>query len=764
MADQTESGPGLAAGARIGPYRILGRLGAGGMGEVFRAVDTRLDRPVAIKIAAERFGQRFEHESRVISALNHPHICTLYDIGVLPSGAGYMVTELVEGETLQEWMRHAPPVERRLEVARQVLEALRAAHAAGIVHRDLKPANIMVRSDGYVKVLDFGLAKRVPIAAAPLDADTASLSLSVPGQVVGTAAYMSPEQIRGEDVDARTDLFAFGVILFEMLTGEHPWRRDTQIDTLHAILHEDSPSLGTEYDGLIQTLLRKNREERYGSASAVIAALSTPQAEQRGATRRATRLIVLPFRILRHHEASDFLAASLPDAITSSLGAIDSLVVRSTVVAARFADSAVPDIKKIAEEAQVDAILTGTLLSDGQRLQVNAQLVSVSDGALLWSNNSKMPLEDVFQLQDELVDRIVQSLALPLTSSEQRALKHDVPASAIAYELYLRANQQATSYGQSNMLLARDLYLRSIEEDPRYAPARACLGRAYRIIGKYDMGGLPENLSRAEETFQKAFALNPDLALAHNYYTYLQTDLGQPLQAVERLLKRARVHRNDPNIFAGLVHACRYAGLLEASVAAHHRAKEIDPLIPTTVPFSYVCLGDFPKALASCGHGGDHFVRYACLAASGKKREAREVLREIENFKDVVPQVRQWAVSWHAYLDGDLARSYELLDQALRMEGPMNRDPESGVWAAFDFANLGQSERALERISLALDLGCRCHHVILHHPWLEPVRSHSRFGELLERAAVLDREAQDVFQASGGPQLLGVQSRSLGVV
>jgi serine/threonine protein kinase len=213
------------------------------MGKVFRALDTRLDRAVAIKISAEQFGQRFEREARVISALNHPHICTLYDVGSLPSGSGYMVTELIEGETLRDWLKRAPDVERSVEITRQALEALRAAHRAGIVHRDLKPANIMLRSDGYVKVLDFGLAKQISPAKPVAIDDTATLSQTIPGQILGTVAYLSPEQIQGQEVDARSDLFALGIILYEMLTGKHPWRRSTPVDTLHAILREDPPPI-----------------------------------------------------------------------------------------------------------------------------------------------------------------------------------------------------------------------------------------------------------------------------------------------------------------------------------------------------------------------------------------------------------------------------------------------------------------------------------------------------------------------------------------
>ena len=207
------------------------------MGKVYRGLDTRLDRAVAVKVSAEQFSKRFEQEARAISALNHPNICTLYDVG-----PNYLVTELVEGETLRDWLQRTPALERRLETMRQVLEALRAAHCAGIVHRDLKPQNIMVRFDGYVKVLDFGLAKQMPAARSAQRENVAAADATVPGQILGTVAYMSPEQIQGHTVDQRSDLFAVGIILFEMLTGRHPWPRPSIVDTLHAIIHDD-PSL-----------------------------------------------------------------------------------------------------------------------------------------------------------------------------------------------------------------------------------------------------------------------------------------------------------------------------------------------------------------------------------------------------------------------------------------------------------------------------------------------------------------------------------------
>lgn len=532
-----------------------------------------------------------------------------------------------------------------------------------------------------------------------------------------------------------------------MISAGHPWPCKSSVDTMHAILHDDPPPLQASWAGVLEKLLRKNREERYASADAVLEALANPALSPAPRKRALTRLIVLPFRILRPHESSDFLSVSLPDAIASSLAAIDSLIVRSTMVASRLA-AAEFDVKMISEQAQVDAILTGSVLSDGENLRVAMQLVQAPDGTLLWSNTSQVPLRDIFRLQDDLVDRIVQSLALPLTAREQRALKHDVPGNAAGYEFYLRANQLvAAGYNAQNMMLARDLYLQSVDADPQYAPAWAHLGRAYRYIGKF-LGGKAQNLARAEDAFQRAFQLNPDLALAHSFYTAHECDLGS-LEAMERLLKRAHTYRNDPNLLTGLVQACRYGGLLEASLAAHDQAKRLDPHVRTSVAYTYLQLGEFQRAFDLCPAPTDFFVVAPALEALGRVQEAIALAKEFE--KTMPEPFRSAFVLYRSCLEGDHLAAKKVAERTFQLD-----DPEAHFYTGCLWAKMNEPERALEFLSVALDHGYRCHHALLHDNWLDSLRSDVRFPKLVNRAAKMGFEAHSVFLDNGGDRLLGV--------
>ena len=435
---------------------------------------------------------------------------------------------------------------------------------------------------------------------------------------------------------------------------------------------------------------------------------------------------MLPFRILRSHESSDFLSVSLPDAITNSLAVVDSIVVRSTIVASKLA-SAEADLCAIAERAQVDSVLTGSILSDGENLRVTVQLVQVPDGEVLWPASSQVSTRDIFRLQDELVDRIVRSLELPLTAREERALKHDVPANAAGYEFYLRANQIVTlGYNAKNMLLARDLYRQAVDADPRYAPAWAQLGRAYRYIGKF-VSGKPENLVSAEDAFQKAFQLNADLPLLHSVYAAHECDLGRSLQAMKRLLNRARIHPSDPNLFSALVQSCRYCGLLEASVAAYLKAKHLDPLVRTSVAYSYLQLGDFQTAIDLCPAPTDFFVMAPALEALGRGTEALSLAKEFE--QNQLEPFRHAFTIYRALFEGDYSTAREAAAAGIVQLD----DPEARFYSGCLRAKLNHPEAALELITLALDNNYYCYRALLSDRWLAPLRDDSRFDALVTR-------------------------------
>ena len=438
--------------ARIGHYAIARKLGEGGMGVVYAARDERLERTVALKTMSslandETARKRFWREARAAASVNHPNVCQIYEIGE-DGGELFIAMELLEGEALAERLRRGPlSVSETVPIGLGMLAALSALHARGIVHRDLKPSNVFLTPHG-VKLLDFGLAR--PELERSLSAAT---ELTRTGIVMGTPRYMAPEQVTGEAVDARSDLFAAGAILFEMLAGRPAFGGRTVVEILHATLHEQPPALTgspavAAVDRVIRRALAKRPAERPASADAMaeeLRAVRGVDGDDTPALARAlTRLVVLPFRVLRPDPETDFLAFSLPDAIATSLSGIGSLVVRSSATAARFAGEA-PDLKALAAEADVDRVVMGTLLRSGDQLRAAAQLVEAPGGTLLTSHTVQSSLGDLFRLQDDIARRVVEALSLPLAGGAASPTP-DAPHNARAYELYLRANELARTY------------------------------------------------------------------------------------------------------------------------------------------------------------------------------------------------------------------------------------------------------------------------------------------------------------------------------
>ena len=745
---------------RIGHYRITRKLGQGGMGVVYAARDERLDRVVAIKMILDpgtdrTARERFWREARAAAAVNHPNVCQLYEIAEA-EGQLYIAMELLEGEALSARLATGPvDLPEALTLTLSVLGALEALHERDVVHRDLKPSNVFLTKFG-VKLLDFGLAR-----PAMTDQIATAQDLTMPGKVVGTPAYMAPEQLSSQAVDSRADLFATGVLLYEMLTGKSPFASDAMVATMHAVLNERPPALTGStaidaVDRILQRALEKAPGRRYQTARAMAddlrgaMATSDPSGEVPIA-RAVTRLIVLPFRVLRSDPETDFLAFGLADAITSSLSGVDSLVVRSSLAASQFANGA-PELKRIANETDVDAVVTGTLMRAGDQIRVNAQLLEAPGGTVLWSQGVQSPLGDLFALQDDFTHRIVESLSVPLTRREEQMLKRDVPATARAYEYYLRGNE--CSVERSKWRLARELYEQCLNEDPRFAPAWARLGRIERLLGTYfEAERVEEHLRRAEEAFKRALEINPDLPLAHNLYAYLEVDLGRAQQAMLRLLDCAKRQRADPDLHAGLVHACRYCGLLEASIAAYERAHRLDPNVKTSVCHTFWFAGDMERALET-DTGEPPFMKLLVRIRRGEIEKVIEELKQLRAADDTTYS-RGWG-----RLIAALTRDRASFQAGLDEEVDRLRDPEGMYYTALMASFAGDHERALEMLERAVDRGWMCFQAMTAEPWLDPVRSDPRFSRVVREAEARHREAAAAFLSGGGGHLLGVKGVS----
>lgn len=446
---------------------------------------------------------------------------------------------------------------------------------------------------------------------------------------------------------------------------------------------------------------------------------------------RQPRLIVLPLRILKADDETAFLSFSLPDALTASLSHLDSIIVRSSLISARFTDYPL-DLRKIAESAQVDLVLSGTLLRVGDQVRVSVELADGIAGTVMWSHSEQAALDDLFKLQDRLVERIITLLELRLTVREQERLKRDVPAHAKAYEFYLRANQIAHSArGYTNIQtwhIARDLYLQSVADDARFAPAWAALGRVYRMIAKYTGEDSAANFARAESAISKALELNPDQASAHMLLAQLETDLGRASDAMMRLLARARLGSRDAEPYAGLCYACRYCGLLDESLAADRRARELDEAFVTSVVHTHFVLGNDRHVVELLERvpGSYGYVGLIALTRIGRADDALEAARR---FGSTAPaNFRAFIDAACALIERRNAESAQAMDIVIRGIP----DPEALFYAARHYAYLGESERALAALEGAVRGGYFGLWRGQHDGWFDTVRKDPAFARLVD--------------------------------
>jgi TolB-like protein len=605
-----------------------------------------------------------------------------------------------------------------------------------------------------VKLLDFGVARLGLERSAG-----AETNLTPTGMVLGTPAYMAPELMTDDAFDARSDLFALGAILFEMLAGRQAFGGRTVMEILHGALYDHPPALTgspavVAMDRAIRRALAKRPADRPASADAMaeeLRAVRGMEGDDTTALARAlTRLVVLPFRVLRPDPESDFLAFSLADAIATSLSGIGSIVVRSSAVAARFGGET-PDLKALAAEADVDRVVMGTLLRSGEQVRAVAQLIEAPGGTLLTSLTIQSSLGDLFRLQDDIARRVVEALSLPLAGAMAPARDATMP-NARAYKLYLRANELARTY--DGIARARDLYQQCLDLDPGFAPAWAHLGRCDLVIGKY-IDGTRDSEAQAERAFRRALELQPRLSVAHKFYANLEAGVGQARRALVRLLGEADRHGNDPELFAGLVHACRYCGLFEESIAAHAEARRLDPNVPTSYEQTLLLAGDMERLLAveppPVVAGADDGIRVIALGLAGRRVEARRTLLGMRR-PSSVPAFRSWTEYLMAWLDrrpADMLGHMSLLSP-LKIQD----DPEAIFQEGWLLCDVGQHESGLGYLRRAVAKGYFVVPTLAGSRPFDALRGDTAFQTLLAEAEAGRQNALIAFREAGGERLL----------
>ena len=572
----------LQSGTHLGPYEILSAIGAGGMGEVWKARDTRLGRIVAIKQLMAPNADRFDKEARAIAALNHPHICQVYDVG-----PDYLVLEYIEGHPI----RGPLPADEALRLAMQIAGALEGAHSKGILHRDLKPANIMVTEGGSAKLLDFGLAKL-------MDAD-ADVTRTVDGTVLGTAAYMAPEQAEGKPLDARSDVFSFGAVLYQMLSGARAFPGTTTIQVWNAVLRDDPSPLQAlpVLDRLVRRCLAKQPGQRFQTMTDVRLGLEQAAREISAPSREQhASIAVLPFANMSRDPDDEYFSDGLAEQLMNLLAHVPNLKVTARTSAFAFRGKE-QDIRRIAETLGVSNVLEGSVRRAGSRIRVTAQLISAEDGCHLWSERYDRELTDVFAIQDEIAQSIASALQVKLISNPARHTPN-FPA----YEALLKARHHSRTYLPEAHARAKEYCEQAIALDPEYAAPHALLGFNYLIASTHTGRPIPEVAPLIRREARRALELDP-----------LETDPHFLLGAVAgahdynwpEAAREFRLALASPSAPAEAHWA--YAGLylstfgrFEESAAEMRRAVEQDPLsiIWRGILMAHlVCAGKYEEAL-----------------------------------------------------------------------------------------------------------------------------------------------------------------------
>jgi serine/threonine-protein kinase len=778
-------------GQTISRYRILEKIGEGGMGVVYKAEDTKLHRRVALKFLPSSLQsstvekERFIHEAEAAAALDHANICTIYEIDEV-DGHLFIAMAYVEGRELAHMLDSGPlSLDQAMDLASQIAAGLQAAHKKGIVHRDMKSGNVLVTEEGQAKIMDFGLAKR-----------SGRRQLTQVGSTLGTVPYMSPEQARGDEVDHRTDIWSFGVLLYEMLAGRLPFRSDYSEALVYSILNEDPPPIETlradlpaDLARIVKTCLQKDREARYDSVADVLADLRQtreqngtgqpvrPQAASRrnflrwgliGAaavvitvilllilppgndqTARIESLAVLPFENLTGDPEQEYFVDGMTDALISDLAKIGALRVISRTSVMQYKD-ATKSLPQIARELNVAAVIEGTVMRSEERVRITAQLIDARADRHLWSGRYERDLKDILQLQSEVTRAIAGEIKLTLSPREEQRLASAPSVNRKAYELYLKGKYHWNKRTEEALTKAIEYYRQSIEEDPAYAWGYAGLAECYTVLSFYSRVPPKESFPKAQAAAARAIAMDSTVADAYaalgDALLHYDRDWEGAQRAFHRALELKPGHATARTWFAEYLIAM---GRYEEAIAEVKRARELDPLsliINSSVGWNLYNAGRYDEAITVLQKTLDlnpdfpnaHFVLGQTYA---EKSMYEEAIAELQTARSLAPtDMRHMQGLGYAYArSGKIDEAYRMLNELKDLE---KDGYQSAYHVAVVYAGLGETDQMMLWLEKAMEEGAPYMPFCSVAPVFDSVRSDPRFTALLRQMGLPVLESQ----------------------